>query len=61
MQTQFFGRSDAARQVPCSETTLLNYERRGLLQPQRDSSGRRLYTDADIVLARQIRARVPHG
>lgn len=55
MQARFWGKSDAARKVPCSETTLLNYERRGLLAPERDSTGRRLYTEADIAIARQLR------
>ena len=45
---------DAAAQVGISIGTLRAYEREGLLNPQRDSVGRRLYTEKDIATARRI-------
>ena len=51
---QLHGISSAARQVPCAEGTLRGMEARGLLKPQRDTAGRRLFTDADIAAAREL-------
>ena len=45
---------DAAAQVGVSIGTLRAYEREGLLTPQRDSRGCRLYTQRDITVARRI-------
>lgn len=41
-----------------SVETLRNYERRGLLTPQRDSTGRRIFTPTDVVRAKEIHAEV---
>lgn len=46
----------AAEEANVSPTTLRTYERLGLLTPARDSVGRRLYSAADIALAREIAA-----
>jgi len=43
--------SVAARVVNRSATTLRLWERRGLLSPVRDSSGRRLYRQQDVLKA----------
>jgi DNA-binding transcriptional MerR regulator len=51
---QLHGTSSAARQVPCAEATLRGMEARGLLKPQRDSAGRRLFTEDDIAAARRL-------
>jgi DNA-binding transcriptional MerR regulator len=37
--------------------TLRHYERLGLLRPARDSTNRRIYTEADVELARSIKER----
>jgi len=47
------GISDAAHLVPCAEGTLRALERRGIITPIRDSAGRRLFVEADILAARQ--------
>jgi DNA-binding transcriptional MerR regulator len=52
MTNQFRGISGAAREVPCAEGTLRALERRGVIQPIRDSAGRRLFSDANISAAR---------
>ena len=52
-----YGASGAARRVPCAEHTLREMDRRGIVCPIRDSAGRRLYSDADIVAARAYLAR----
>ena len=46
--------SDVAEQVGISADTVRNYCRRGLLAPLRDSSGRRLFTHADVRRVREI-------
>ena len=46
--------TDAATKAGITAGTLREYDRLGLLQPQRDSVGRRLYTDREIERARQI-------
>jgi DNA-binding transcriptional MerR regulator len=48
--------SRACEKSELSAGTLREYERLGLLKPQRDTVGRRLYSDADIRKARRIRA-----
>jgi hypothetical protein len=49
------GISVAAREVPCAEGTLRAMD--GVLNPIRDSAGRRLYTQANIEAARAHLAR----
>jgi DNA-binding transcriptional MerR regulator len=44
----------AAAEVGIAPGTLRDYERLGLLQVRRDSSGRRLYGDGEIARARAI-------
>ena len=46
--------SDVAEQVGISADTVRNYCRQGLLTPDRDSSGRRLFTEADVRRIREI-------
>lgn len=46
----------AASAVGVSVQTLRLYETRGIVQPVRDSSGRRLYSEADIERAKAHRA-----
>jgi len=53
--TNRYGISAAVRQVPCAEITLRNYERKGIVNPERDSAGRRLFSDADIKAAQKYR------
>jgi DNA-binding transcriptional MerR regulator len=48
--------TDAAAKAGITAGTLREYDRLGLLQPQRDSVGRRLYSERDIELARRIAA-----
>lgn len=64
---QLFTISGAARLVGRCPGTLLYWERRGWLVPQRDSSGRRLYTAQQVCRAaarvrkpRVSRRREPH-
>lgn len=59
---KFFGTSAAARQASVAEDTLRRYEQLGVIHPARDSSGRRIYTEADVQAAREYRARqkLPH-
>jgi DNA-binding transcriptional MerR regulator len=57
--TPLYGISAAARQVGCAENTLRKLELRDVLHPFRDSAGRRLYTDRDILTARNHFARRP--
>jgi len=47
----------AADAAGLSPDTLRSYCRQGLITPERDSAGRRLFSDEDIALARQIRAK----
>jgi DNA-binding transcriptional MerR regulator len=46
----------AAKQAGLTPGTLRVYERLGLLSPQRDSTGRRLFSNADVQLARRVAA-----
>jgi DNA-binding transcriptional MerR regulator len=46
----------AAAEVGVAANTLRVYEMQGLLKPIRDTSGRRLYTPADIKKAKSIKA-----
>lgn len=48
-----FGISDAARLVGVAENTLRKYERAGVISPLRDSTRKRLFTEAEIDKARQ--------
>jgi MerR family transcriptional regulator, copper efflux regulator len=47
---------NAAAQAGLAPGTLRDYEKAGLLSPQRDSSGRRLYSDTDVRKARKVAA-----
>jgi DNA-binding transcriptional MerR regulator len=61
-EARFRGKSQAAREVPCSEGSLLRYEKIGIIAPERDSAGRRLFTSEDIEKIREYRAsRRPHA
>jgi len=46
--------TDAATKAGITAGTLREYDRLGLLTPQRDSVGRRLYTEREIEMARRI-------
>lgn len=52
--------SPAASAVGIATATLRTYEARGIVKPLRDSSGRRLYSDADIQHAKAYRAQTAH-
>ena len=53
-------RREAARRAKVAPNTLINMEERGLLTPRRDERGWRVYTKADIDLARtHLRQRPP--
>jgi DNA-binding transcriptional MerR regulator len=47
------GIAEAARQVPCAEGTLRRLDRQGVVRPNRDPWGRRLFGNDDIEAARQ--------
>ncbi len=53
--------SGAARQVPCPENYLRVLEKRGVIAPVRDNTGRRIFTDTDIAAARAYVARNSGG
>jgi DNA-binding transcriptional MerR regulator len=57
LKTPRYGISAAARKVGCAKNTLRKLELRDVLHPFRDSAGRRLYTDRDILTARDHFAR----
>ena len=57
VNTPRYGISAAARQVGCAENTLRKLKLRDVLHPFRDSAGRRLYTDLDMLTARNHFAR----
>ena len=44
----------AAKRAGVSTKTIRNYEKAGLIDPLRDTSGRRLFTDDEILLIRRI-------
>jgi DNA-binding transcriptional MerR regulator len=46
----------AAEQAGLSPGTLRAYERAGLIRPQRDSAGRRVFTPTDVIELRRIAA-----
>jgi DNA-binding transcriptional MerR regulator len=46
----------AATEVGVTPGTLREYERLKLLNPRRDSTGRRLYEEVDIAAARRVKA-----
>jgi hypothetical protein len=53
-------RREAARRAKVAPNTLLHMEERGLLNPRRDERGWRVYTKADIDLARtHLHVRLP--
>ena len=47
----------AAREVGCSEATLLRYEKVGIITPQRLHGGQRVFTQSQIEIARAQRAK----
>lgn len=49
--------SGAARQVPCPENYLRVLEKRGVITPVRDNTGRRIFSDSEIAAARAYLAR----
>lgn len=53
---EFMTIKSAAAEADLSAGTLREYEKAGLLSPQRDSVGRRLYCALDVQMARQIAA-----
>ena len=44
----------AARRAGVSVRTIVNYEKKGLIDPARDTGGRRLFSDEDIKEIRSI-------
>lgn len=50
---KFYSTSDAARYAECSEETVRRADRAGIIQAQRDSSGRRLLNQAQADKLRQ--------
>jgi DNA-binding transcriptional MerR regulator len=50
----YHGISEVAEFARVTPWTLRNYERQGLLNPSRDSTGRRVYNSAELHKARQI-------
>ncbi len=46
----------AAQQAGISPQTLREYERLGLIRPERDSAGRRVFTPVDVAAARRVAA-----
>lgn len=48
--------SEAARKVPCSTATLRKYDARGIVKPEIDSLGRRMFDEMDVLLARETMA-----
>jgi DNA-binding transcriptional MerR regulator len=53
MKTKDRGIAQAAREVPCSEGTLRDLDRKGVVRPARDQWRRRLFGDDDIDAARR--------
>ncbi len=45
----------AARELEVAPETLREYEKKGLVKPMRDTSGRRLLTDEDLDMLRRYR------
>lgn len=54
---RYFHTSEAARRIGIAARTMLYYERTGIISPEKDSSGRRLYTESDIDAIRRYRLR----
>lgn len=46
----------AAEQAGLSPGSLRTYERLGLIKPERDSAGRRVFTPVDVAQARRVAA-----
>jgi DNA-binding transcriptional MerR regulator len=53
MTRKDLGISEAARQVPCAEGTLRRLDRQGVVRPNRDPWGRRLFGLDDVEAARK--------
>lgn len=49
---KLYGSTAAAHEIGCSGITLHNYERAGIISPRRTTTGRRIYTESDIRVAR---------
>lgn len=49
---QKYSISGAARRVPCPENYLRVLEKRGVISPARDNTGRRIFTESEITAAR---------
>ncbi len=47
------GTAQAAQKVPCPEGTLRRLDKQGIVRPNRDPWGRRLFGDDDIEAARK--------
>lgn len=58
-----FGIAETARQVPCPEGTLRRLDQKGIVRPNRDPWGRRLFGPDDVEAARRYlqAKRVPQG
>lgn len=54
-RTTLIGISEAARRIGCCEDTLRDYDKKGIVQPARDSAGRRIFSEDDLKAARQYR------
>jgi DNA-binding transcriptional MerR regulator len=49
----YYGLSAAARSLGISESALRSYSEAGIVKPLRDSAGRRLFSESDLVAARE--------
>ena len=54
MSQQFYLIGEAAKQAGLSPQTVRDYCRRGLVDPIRDSAGRRLFTDQHVTQIREV-------
>ena len=57
MTIKGFSIGSAAERAGCSPSTLRSYDRRGLVTPNRNERGHRVYSLADIECARRVLAR----
>ena len=56
MATTLMTIAEAAARATVTPGTLREYHKLGLIHPQRDSSGRRLFSERDVETARRIAA-----
>lgn len=65
MRPVYYSRSYVARAAGISESSVRHLERRGIVHPARDNTGRRVYTLSDIAAVRayvdERRDRVRHA